>query len=158
MNVKLPMHICRFLSRLIAYAWAAPNTLLGLVAGLVMLCLGGRLRFVAGVVEFCGGGLGRLVARLPDPVCFGAMTLGHVIVGIDQATLCALRAHEHAHVRQYEQWGLLFLPAYALSSLWQVVNGRSAHASNFFEKQACAVALARQEVVTSPAAVSGFSK
>ena len=114
-----------------------------------MHCLGGRLRFVAGVVEFYGGGLGRLVARLPDPVCFGAMTLGHVIVGIDQSTLCVLREHEQMHVRQYEQWGLFFLPAYALSSLWQVVNKRSAHASNFFERQAWAAVQARQEVAAA---------
>ena len=134
------MHIPQLSSRLIAYAWAAPNTLLGLAAGLVMLSLGGRLGFVAGVAEFHGGWLGRIVARAPKSVGFGAMTLGHVIVGIDQATLCALRAHEHAHVRQYEQWGLFFLPAYALSSLWQIANGRSAHASNFFERQACAMA------------------
>ena len=134
------MHIRRFSSRLIAYAWVAPNTLLGLAAGLVMLCLGGRLRLVAGVAEFHGGWLGRIVVRAPESVGFGAMTLGHVIVGIDQETLCALRAHEHAHVRQYEQWGVFFLPAYALSSLWQVVNGHSAHASNFFERQACAIA------------------
>ena len=143
------MRAHRFAFRLIAYAWAAPNTLLGLAAGLVILCLGGRLLFVAGVAEFHGGGLGRLVARLPVRVGFGAMTLGHVVLGIDWTTLCALRAHEHAHVRQYEQWGLFFLPAYALSSLWQVVNGRSAHASNFFERQACAVVQARQQVVAA---------
>ena len=134
------MHIRRLSSRFIAYAWAAPNTLLGLAVGMAMLCLGGQLRFVAGVAEFYGGWLGRIVARAPKSVSFGAMTLGHTIVGIDQATLCALRAHEHAHVRQYEQWGLFFLPAYVLSSLWQVLNGRSAHASNLFERQACAMA------------------
>ena len=136
------MYIRRLSSRFMAYAWAAPNTLLGLALGLVMLCLGGQLRLVAGVAEFHGGWLGRIVARAPKSVGFGAMTLGHTIVGVDQATLCVLRAHEHAHVRQYEQWGLFFLPAYALSSLWQVINGRSAHASNFFEKQACAMASA----------------
>lgn len=77
------MHAHCFASRLVVYAWAAPNTLLGLAAGLVMLCLGGRLRFVGGVAEFHVGGLGRLVSRLPEPVDFGAMTLGHVISGID---------------------------------------------------------------------------
>ena len=75
-----------------------------------------------------------------EPVGFGAMTLGLAVVGIDQATLCALRAHEHAHARQFEEVGTVFLPACALSSLWQVVNGHSAHGSNFFERQACAVA------------------
>ena len=136
------MHIRRLSSRMVAYAWAAPNTLLGLAVGLVMLCLGGQLRLIAGVAEFHGGWLGRIVARAPKSVGFGAMTLGHAIVGIDQSTLRVLRAHEHAHVRQYEQWGLFFLPVYVLSSLWQVINGRSAHASNFFEKQACAMASA----------------
>lgn len=67
------------------------------------------------------------------------MTLGHVILGISQMELCALRAHEHVHVRQYEQWGLFFLPAYALSSVWQVAQGRSGYRNNFFEKQAYAV-------------------
>ena len=69
---------------------------------------GGWLRLVAGVAEFHGGWLGRIVARLPEQVGFGAMTLGHAIVGIDQATLCALRAHEHAHARQFEAVGTVF--------------------------------------------------
>lgn len=71
-------------------------------------------------------------------MCFGAMTLGHVIVGVDEATLCSLREHEQVHVRQYEQWGLLFLPAYALSSLWQIAHGRGAHERSFFEGKASA--------------------
>ena len=122
-----------------AYAWAAPNTALGAVAGLAVLCLGGRVRFVAGVAEFHGGLSGRFCAALPEPLRFGAMTLGHVILGTSAAELAALRGHEHVHVRQYEQWGLLFLPAYALSSIWQVVHGRCGYRSNFFEGQACAL-------------------
>lgn len=147
------MNICRLSSRFMAYAWAALNTLLGLAIGLVMLCLGGQVRLIASVAEFHGGWLGRIVARAPKSVGFGAMTLGHVIVGIDQTTLCVLRSHEHAHVRQYEQWGLFFLPAYLLSSLWQLINGRSAHASNFFERQACAMASAlpsEHKLLTKP--------
>ena len=98
----------RHTSRLLAYAWAAPNTALGAVAGLVMLGLGGRVRVVAGVAEFHGGWVGRCAAALPGRFCFGAMTLGHVILGISQTELRALRAHEHVHVRQYERWGLFF--------------------------------------------------
>lgn len=127
------------ISRFIAYTWAAPNTALGALAGLVMLCLGGRVRSVAGVAEFHGGWAGRCCAGLPGRFRFGAMTLGHVILAISQTELCALRAHEHVHVRQYEQWGLFFLPAYALSSVWQVAQGRSGYRNNFFEKQAYAV-------------------
>lgn len=46
------MHAFRFTPRLINSAWAGPITGLGLAAGLVMLCLGGRLRFVEIVAEF----------------------------------------------------------------------------------------------------------
>lgn len=125
--------------KLIAYAWAAPNTALGILLGLVMLVFGGRVRVVAGVAEFHGGKAGRFFASLPRPLCFGAMTLGHVILGTCQQELAALREHEHVHVRQYEQWGMFFLPAYALSSLWEVSHGRSAYRNNFFERQAYAV-------------------
>jgi hypothetical protein len=125
----------RFL-RLVAYAWAAPNTVFGFVAGLVMLCLGGRLRWVAGTAEFGGGWLGRFFARLPARWRFGAITIGHVILGPSQADLRACRGHEHVHVRQYERWGPFFLPAYALSSAWQILRGRRGYRDNFFERQA----------------------
>jgi len=142
------MHSRRYISRLVAYTWAAPNTVLGIVAGLGMLCLGGRVQFVAGVAEFHGGWTGRCVNALAGRFRFGAMTLGHVILGISQTELSALRTHEHVHVRQYEQWGLFFLPAYALSSVWQVTQGRSAHRNNFFEMQAYAVE-ANQALLTA---------
>lgn len=124
------------MSRFFAYAWAAPNTALGALAGLAVFCLGGRMRFVAGVAEFHGGWAGRFVAALPAPFCFGAITFGHVILGTDHAVLVAVRAHEHVHVRQYERWGMFFLPAYALSSFWQVIHGRCGYRSNYFERQA----------------------
>ncbi len=102
-DVRSPLSARRVASRLLARAWAAPNTLLGVLVGLAMLCLGGRVRCVAGVVEFRGGLVGRLVAGLPGPVRFGAMTLGHVIVGIDAASAarapCA-RARPRAPVRK----------------------------------------------------------
>lgn len=143
------MSTLRIASRLITYIWAAPNTALGALAGLAMLCLGGRLRFVAGVAEFHGGWAGRFFAALPRPICFGAMTLGHVILGTSGEGLAALREHEHVHVRQYEQWGMFFLPAYALSSVWQVMHGRCGYRSNFFERQAYAVE-ARQKSQPDP--------
>jgi hypothetical protein len=106
--------------------------MLGLAAGILMLCLGGRLRLIAGVAEFHGGRLARVGRGR-----FAAMTLGHVVLGRNTAALHALRSHERVHVRQYERWGPLFLPAYALSSLWQSLHGRCAYRDNFFERQAC---------------------
>jgi len=79
-----------------------------------MLCVGGRLRFVGGVAESHGGWVGRFFAALLGPLFDGAIALGHVILGTGHAGLVALREHEQAHVRQYEQWGVFFLPSYAL--------------------------------------------
>lgn len=119
------------------YLWAAPNTLLGLGLALPMLALGGHGRRVDGVLECHGGVLGRALSALPWTSRFGAMTLGHVIVGADARQLALLRPHEHVHVRQYERWGPFFLPAYAASSLWQWLCGRRPYLDNRFERQAC---------------------
>jgi len=64
------------------------------------------------------------------------MTLGHVVLGASRAELDRLREHERVHVRQYERWGVFFLPAYILSSVWQVAHGRRGYRDNFFERQA----------------------
>lgn len=124
-----------FAPRLVAYAWASPNTLLGFLAGLVVLALGGKVRVVRGVAEFSGGLLAPWVA---GSVRFHAITFGHVILGVSEAALAAARSHEHVHVRQYEAWGPFFLFAYAGSSLWQLLRGRRIYRDNFFERQAFA--------------------
>lgn len=130
----------RRLARLFAYAWAAPNTALGLLAGLLMLLLGGRARLVSGVLEFNAGRLARVFKTPSGCSSYGAVTLGHVILGTSGKELAALRRHEHVHVRQYEHWGIFFLPAYALSSVWEAAHGRCAYRSNYFERQAYALA------------------
>lgn len=122
--------------RVAAYCWAAPNTALGVAAGLLVLAAGGRARWVDGTVEVHGGRIGALAAGSG----FGAITLGHVILGLDANQLQALRAHERVHVRQCERWGVLFLPAYLLAGLWQAARGRGAHRDNPFERQARAQA------------------
>ena len=122
--------------KLIAYAWALPNTALGLAFGLVMFALGGKARIVDGVVEFYGGWVGRFFSYRLHRFCFGAITLGHVILGTCHKALVALRAHEHVHVKQYERWGLFFLLAYAVSSLWEISRGRNGYRNNYFERQA----------------------
>jgi hypothetical protein len=125
-------------SQVAAWLWASPNTLMGWVLGLVVLGFGGRVQFVSGVAEFHGGALSRLVTSPPWRMRFSAITLGHVILGVSAEALARLRAHEHVHVRQYERWGPFFLPAYVLSSAWQLANGRSMYLGNHFERQAFA--------------------
>ena len=119
------------------YAWPLPYTLAGLLLALPVLLCAGQARRVAGVLEVSGGLLGRWSAHtrwLPFGV--QAITLGHVIVGSSAAVLSSLRAHEHAHVRQYERWGVLFMPAYVASSVWQLLRGRHVYRDNVFERQA----------------------
>jgi len=122
--------------RMAAYAWAGPNTLLGLAAGLVMLLFGAAAVRIQGAIEFSGGAVGLLFASRPRPFRFQAVTFGHVILGTSAIALAAAREHEHVHVRQYERWGPVFLPAYIASSAWQLVTGRHVYHDNYFERQA----------------------
>ena len=113
------------------WLWASPNTLIGLVLGLLLLPLGARFRRVDGVLEIAA--LRRLPRRRWP---FAAITFGHVILGTHAQDLERLRAHELVHVRQCERWGPLFLPAYLLAGVWQWVRGRDAYWDNPFEVEA----------------------
>jgi hypothetical protein len=121
-----------FFLRLLLYAWAAPTTLVGLIAGLLTLCTGGSVQRRRGTLEFYGG-LSRWFAD-----CFGfwAMTLGHVIIGRDPLCLEFCRNHEQAHVRQVERWGVAFIPAYLLASLLAWWQGGHYYFDNWFERDA----------------------
>ncbi|MCC2635792.1 MAG: hypothetical protein K0S48_3678 [Ramlibacter sp.] len=126
------------------YLWPSLYTALGLLLGAFALLLGGQWRRHLGVIEFSGGWLGAGLARLPQPLRFSAMTLGHVILAVDRSALAQLRRHEHVHVRQYERWGPFFLPAYLLSSFLQLLRGRNPYRENHFERQAYALAPRRR--------------
>lgn len=116
----------------IAYiTWALPNTLLGASLGAIGLLTGGRVQIRRGVLEFWGGGVRWRLARFAT-----AITFGHTILGLDETALDLCRDHEHVHVRQYERWGLFFLPAYLMCSLWLWVQGRDAYRENPFEREA----------------------
>ena len=65
------------LPRLLRYTWAAPTTMVGLLAGTLTLCTGGRAQVRRGAVEFYGG----FARWLAEKWGFSAMTLGHVIIG-----------------------------------------------------------------------------
>ena len=148
-----------------AVGWAAPCSVLGLLVALPLLMAGARAHRVAGVLEVafgeadvsCMSGaaagvggvrLGRPVRTVSQPAWlpFCAITLGHVVLGVSHDALARLRLHEHAHVRQYQRWGLLFLLAYPLDSLWQGLCGRSPYWHNRFEVDARAQEGRAQEV------------
>jgi hypothetical protein len=124
-----------------AYLWALPVTVAGLLLAAIALLSGGRARRVAGVIE-AHGGAATLILRHLVPLRGGAaaMTLGHVVLGRDPGCLERTRAHERAHVRQCERWGVLFIPAYAIASLAAAVRGNHYYRGNVFEREAVAAA------------------
>lgn len=137
------MSLPHLLARLLRYGWAAPYSLLGLLLGLVAVAFGATVRLRGGAVEVGGGLLGAWLRRLPPAFSFSAITFGHVILGTDHVSLACLRAHEQVHVRQYERWGVLYVPAYLLSSLVELLRGRNPYRDNYFEREAYARASAR---------------
>jgi hypothetical protein len=108
-----------FVARLL---WAAPCSLLGLCLALPVLLLGGRARWAQGALE---------VTWRAHLAAFG-----HVILAVTADELLQIGAHERVHVAQYGRWGLFFLPAYAASSLWQLLRGRDPYWDNAFEVDA----------------------
>lgn len=131
----MPLSMQRRITRWLRVLWASPNTAIGLVLMLLTLMLGARVRWVDGVLEAAPRRQLRpngLRMRWP----FAAVTLGHVVIGIDTHELDRHRAHEHVHVRQYERWGPVFLPAYLASSVWQWLEGRHPYWDNRFEVEA----------------------
>jgi hypothetical protein len=91
---------------------------------------------VGGILEVAGGRLGPALSFLPRLLRFDAITFGHVVIGVDHEVLANWRAHERVHVRQYERWGLFFIPVYLTSSAWQILCGRNPYWHNHFERQA----------------------
>jgi hypothetical protein len=118
-------------TRTLVYAWAGPTTLVGLVAGGLTLATGGKVQVRRGALEFHGGFARWLLER--RMVRASAMTLGHAIIGRNPHCLESSRDHEQAHVRQVERWGVAFLPAYVLASVWAHARGRHYYLDNWFE-------------------------
>jgi hypothetical protein len=132
------------------YGWAAPTTSVGLLVGALTLISGGRGRVREGTLEFHGGFTTWLLDK--TPIRAAAMTLGHVILGINPYWLDRLRPHEQVHVRQAEMWGPLFLPAYAVASLWAWSRGGHAYLDNWFERDARARSELPGDRINPPAA------
>ncbi|MEM7785735.1 MAG: hypothetical protein AAF623_20480, partial [Planctomycetota bacterium] len=110
------------------------NSLIGIILGLLGLLTGGNFKLHSGVAEFSGGLIRPLFDRLGSGVM--AMTLGHCVLGIDENALHITRKHERVHVRQYERWGPLFIPAYFLCSAILWMQKKDCYRLNPFEVEA----------------------
>jgi hypothetical protein len=124
------------MTQLLRYLWASPTTLIGIALAAASLRRG-HVAIVDGVIEAHSPFLNRALGSL-TPLARGAdaMTLGHVVIGRDARALEFTRAHERIHVRQYESWGPLFVPAYLLAGIWAFLRGGHPYFDNRFERQA----------------------
>ena len=127
------------LRRILVYMWAAPTSVIGLLFLIppMLRLTHVHMRIVDGVLELHGG----LVTRFLRHGTFlrggaAAMTLGHVVLGVNQRALDETRDHERVHVRQVERWGPAFIPAYLLASVIAWMRGQHPYLDNYFEREA----------------------
>jgi hypothetical protein len=90
----------------LGFVWTLPNTVLGVVAGLLTFRVP---RLAHGLLLFDRGprGLTSLMRRLRRE----AVTIGFVVISASPVE-GRLLAHERQHVRQFCAWGPLMIPVY----------------------------------------------
>jgi len=105
--------------------WAAPCSAVGLLLAAIPLSLGGKAVWNRGALEVTyrqsQANFGKLAKAMP----FRGIVFGHVILAVTNEELRLIGPHERVHVAQYERWGPVFFLAYGLSSLWQLLRGRT---------------------------------
>ncbi len=98
------------LARALAYLWALPGTVVGLIVGATTIS---APRVRDGVLAFeSARGFGALHRRMG----FAAITFGHVVIA-NRPLDDRLWAHELVHVRQWQLLGPIMLLAYPLASI-----------------------------------------
>ena len=125
--------------RALVYLWVLPTSSVGLALTIAGLLSGARARWVDGVLEVHGGLVSVYLQRVVGIFLQGgasAMTLGHIVVGVDADALDETRRHERVHVRQCERWGPFFIPAYLGVSMFLWARGKNAYRDNPFEIEA----------------------
>jgi hypothetical protein len=116
--------------------WAVPWSLFGLAIGGLGLISGGRVRRNGRTLEIWGGYLPTILSVFPFYSGSPVATFGHVVLGRTECYLDACREHQLVHVRQYERWGVLFVPAYLLCAIVLWFQGKRVYYDNPFEQQA----------------------
>lgn len=135
----------------IRYLWALPNTLLGLPFLLLSMIHGRKPRRVDGTWEIENKSTSWILSKwIPIQGGAAAITLGHIIIGRNQECLDRCRNHERVHVKQCENWGPFFLPAYFVSSCFEFIRNGDPYLDNYFERQARAREGSKTENKTIP--------
>ncbi len=96
----------------LGFIWTSPNTLIGLILGLLTFR---RPRRSDGALIFDAQPPRGLAALMPH-INRAAMTVGFVIISAAPVT-GRLLSHEQHHIRQFCAWGPLFIPVYFLLAI-----------------------------------------
>ena len=115
------------------YIWVSPASAIGACAAGIASLAGAKMKSVSGVLEVSLTPRSKVLCKTIASLPFAAITLGHVVIACSAEEQSAHRVHERVHVAQYELWGPLFLLAYPLESLFQLIRGRRAYLDNRFE-------------------------
>ena len=119
------------------YIWSSPNSLIGLLFLPSVFFTDGGFQIVNGVLELHGSFISWILRHcVLMPGGAWAITFGHVVLGRDNEALSLTRVHERVHVRQYELWGPVFIPAYLAAALWGLVTRTGPYYGNYFEREA----------------------
>lgn len=129
--------ISHLAARSLRYLWALPTSLIGLAFAFCAWRIGAQVTARAGILEVHGPGVQRIADALaPNGYRIRAFTLGHVVLARDLQVLESTRAHEAAHVRQFERWGPILIPAYIVGGVVAGCRGSDSYRDNIFERRA----------------------
>ena len=115
--------------------WAAPWSLVGLLIGVLGLLSGGHVQRKGRVLELYGGCLPTILHFFPFYSGSPVATFGQVVLGRRAGTSMPA-ACTNGRRRQYERWGLLFVPAYLSCSVAMWFRGKHPYYDNPFELSA----------------------
>lgn len=136
LQVDATLGKCPWVISLVKILWVSPWSLWGAAIGVMGILTGGGVQRRGRIVEFWGGLIPLFLRYFPFVAGSPVATFGHVVVGRSQRHLDACRPHQMIHVRQYECWGPLFIPAYL--TWWFVLwcRGKHPYYDNPFEQEA----------------------
>lgn len=130
------IRIAHWLNMAWRYGWPGAYTVLGF--WLMLAPWSGTRRWIVyrGTIGIVGPAVAKLLVLAPIRGGAAALTLGHTILAVSEAAFYETWDHEVVHVRQYERWGIFFVPAYFACGWWQWMHHRDAYWDNPFEVEA----------------------
>lgn len=123
-GVSTVLDVLTFVASCIGKVWGLPNTIIGILWGLLGIPFGAKVSFGNNAIQF-----------EDHPLTFGAVTLGHAISYSPWLGPGSVGRHERAHTFQNELLGPLYLPLHILFGVLAVcINGYWHGSVNWLEQ------------------------